>query len=171
MPTTNVPTGTIAAFAGPANKVPKDWTVCDGALYDRTQAAYKPLFEIIGTSWGGDGTNKFAVPDLRGQFLRGISDTLPVDPEKDNREHSRPDLADSGNKGNAVGSKQSYALQSHSHVYNAPIQWADGGEGFSGSGFSSNSGRGGENHTIGPNGGTSSETRPVNAYVYYMIKL
>ncbi|MDP9046888.1 MAG: phage tail protein, partial [Bacteroidota bacterium] len=109
------PSGSITAFAGPKNKIPKGWVVCDGTLFDRTKSAYAALFNAIGVSWGGDVGNKFAVPDLRGQFLRGVSDASEIDPDKDSRSKSRTDLNSSGNGGNAVGSKEKDELKTHVH--------------------------------------------------------
>src|SRR5688572_11624128 len=77
--------GTIIAFGGPKNKIPAGWVACDGALYDRTSSKFRKLFDVIGVSWGGDGANKFAVPDLRGLFLRGVSELVDFDPEKNDR--------------------------------------------------------------------------------------
>lgn len=45
------------------------WLACDGALYSVTD--YPDLFELIGFSYGGNGTNTFAVPDLRGKSPLG----------------------------------------------------------------------------------------------------
>src|ERR1700677_1760155 len=115
-----IPIGTIISFAGPLANIPKDWLLCDGALLNlEKNPEYKPLFDAIGTTWGGYG-DKFALPDLRGQFLRGVSGDSMVDPEKDIRNPSRPDLHNSGNKGNAVGSKQPDEVGSHSHNVTAP---------------------------------------------------
>lgn len=67
------PTGTIIAQMG--NNAPAGYINCDGATYQI--AEYKQLAEYIKTQFGsynhfgGDGENTFAVPDLRGEFLRG----------------------------------------------------------------------------------------------------
>jgi microcystin-dependent protein len=45
---------------------PLNWMVCDGRLLDIQQ--YSPLFQLIGTTYGGDGNVKFAIPDLRGRL-------------------------------------------------------------------------------------------------------
>jgi len=165
------PSGTIMAFAGPHTKVPAGWVVCDGKLYNRSEAKYKALFEAIGVSWGGDGANRFAVPDLRGVFLRGVNETASADPDADKREKSRPDLNSSGNGGNAVGSKQSDAFGSHSH--NASVSGGEFPFKQSGMGITANKGTEVQFRTlsvsVAPAGGK--ETRPKNAYVYYIIKL
>lgn len=50
----------------------------NGAAISRT--AYAALFGAIGTTYGaGDGFNTFNLPDLRGEFLRGLDDGRGVD--------------------------------------------------------------------------------------------
>lgn len=67
------PTGTIIAQMG--NSAPAGYINCDGATYNISE--YKQLAEYIKNQFGsynyfgGDGTSTFAVPDLRGEFLRG----------------------------------------------------------------------------------------------------
>jgi microcystin-dependent protein len=169
------PSGTIVSYGGTkeslANLESQGWIVCDGTLYDRTITKFQKLFGAIGTSWGGDGGNKFAVPDLRGQFLRGVSDSSTVDPDAVLRRSSRPDLNSAGNSGNAVGSKQENEIQSHNHdLTNNSAPFAAPASGM---GIQSNSGQQvifiKPSISISPYGGK--ETRPKNAYVYYIIKL
>ncbi len=47
------------------NFAPAGWQACDGTLLDISQ--YTVLFDLIGTTYGGDGQNTFAVPDMRGR--------------------------------------------------------------------------------------------------------
>ncbi len=67
------PTGTVISYMG--NNVPNGYLKCDGTTYNITD--YPKLAEQIKTEfgsynyYGGDGTTTFAVPDLRGEFLRG----------------------------------------------------------------------------------------------------
>jgi len=44
---------------------PQGWLPCDGRLLNI--AEYTPLFNLIGTRYGGNGTTTFALPDLRGK--------------------------------------------------------------------------------------------------------
>ena len=171
------PPGTILAYAGTKESLSKleaiGWAVCDGTLCDRTKPKYQRLFTAIGTSWGGDGGNQFAVPDLRGMFLRGVSDISNADPDAVTREKARPDLNSSGNGGNAVGSKQGDDVKSHSHKYldahYAEIQCGNQGL-FGNQGASdADNGRCTTEQVTFPAGG--SESRPKNVYVYYIIKL
>jgi microcystin-dependent protein len=55
--------GEIRMFGG--NFAPVGWAECDGRLLPI--AEYDALFAIIGTIYGGDGVQTFAVPDLRGR--------------------------------------------------------------------------------------------------------
>ena len=56
--------GEIRLFAG--NFAPTGWAFCDGSLQAISQNT--TLFTLIGTTYGGDGQNTFALPDLRGRF-------------------------------------------------------------------------------------------------------
>lgn len=56
--------GEIKMFAG--NFAPQDWAMCDGHLLPTSEHA--ELFALIGTTYGGDGENTFALPDLRGRI-------------------------------------------------------------------------------------------------------
>lgn len=48
------------------NFAPSGWAFCDGALMAISQNA--TLFNLIGTTYGGDGQSTFALPDLRGRL-------------------------------------------------------------------------------------------------------
>ena len=65
----DAPLGTILAFGG--TTAPAGWMLCQGQTISRT--TYAKLFAIIGTTFGtGDGSTTFNIPDLRGEFLRGV---------------------------------------------------------------------------------------------------
>jgi len=51
---------TIILFAG--NFAPKGWAFSDGSL--RSIQQNQALFSLLGTTYGGDGTSNFALPDL-----------------------------------------------------------------------------------------------------------
>jgi len=55
--------GQITLFA--FSRVPTGWFLCDGSL--KPISDYQVLFTLIGTTYGGNGTTNFAVPDLRGR--------------------------------------------------------------------------------------------------------
>ena len=55
--------GEIRMFAG--NFAPAGWMFCEGQLLAISE--YETLFNLIGTTYGGDGQSTFALPDLRGR--------------------------------------------------------------------------------------------------------
>lgn len=60
------------------NSVPTGYLAADGSAVSRT--TYNDLFTAIGTTFGvGDGSTTFNVPDLRGEFIRGIDNGRGVD--------------------------------------------------------------------------------------------
>jgi microcystin-dependent protein len=56
--------GEIRIFAG--TFAPAGWMFCEGALLPISE--YETLFNLIGTTYGGDGQETFALPDLRGRI-------------------------------------------------------------------------------------------------------
>jgi len=56
--------GEIRMFAG--NFAPVGWALCDGSQI--TISENQPLFDLIGTTYGGDGQTSFNLPDLRGRI-------------------------------------------------------------------------------------------------------
>jgi microcystin-dependent protein len=51
-------------FAG--NFAPAGWMFCEGQLLAISD--FETLFNLIGTTYGGDGQSTFALPDLRGRL-------------------------------------------------------------------------------------------------------
>jgi microcystin-dependent protein len=56
--------GEIRMFAG--NFAPVGWMLCQGQLLPISEN--ETLFNLIGTTYGGDGQETFALPDLQGRF-------------------------------------------------------------------------------------------------------
>jgi microcystin-dependent protein len=56
--------GEIRMFAG--NFAPAGWMMCEGQLLPISEN--ETLFQLIGTTYGGDGESTFALPDLRGRI-------------------------------------------------------------------------------------------------------
>ena len=56
--------GEIRMFAG--NFAPAGWLFCEGQLLPISEN--ETLFQLIGTTYGGDGQSTFALPDLRGRL-------------------------------------------------------------------------------------------------------
>ena len=61
--------GEIRMFAG--NYPPNGWAFCDGSLISISENDV--LFTLIGTTYGGDGQNTFALPDFRGRAPISVS--------------------------------------------------------------------------------------------------
>ncbi|MBE9601763.1 phage tail protein [Pedobacter sp. MC2016-24] len=60
--------GEIRIFA--ANYAPRDWAFCQGQIIQiRNNTA---LFSILGTTYGGNGTTTFMLPDFRGRVALGV---------------------------------------------------------------------------------------------------
>lgn len=167
------PSGTIEAYGGAA--APDGFLLCDGTSLLR--ASYPALFAAIGTAFGAaDGTH-FNVPDLRGRFLRGVDGGAARDPDA----AGRVVMATGGNTANNVGSVQGGQFAAHGHdIYggnsggavttpgNASSSSLSGSSGAGGLAYITNAPVGG-NAYIKTQGGN--ETRPINAYVTYIIKI
>src|SRR5262249_32953921 len=121
-------------------------------------------------------------PDLRGRFLRGRDGGATRDPDRT----SRTAMATGGNTGDNVGSIQADALQGHdrnidmqngsAQALNSSLATGSNING-TGAGFSGGTGNAAQVQTkdflAKGSYGTpriSSETRPVNAYVNFIIK-
>jgi microcystin-dependent protein len=150
----STPAGAVMAFA--MNSAPAGWLAANGSNVSRS--TYAALFAAIGTTYGaGDGSTTFALPDLRGIFVRG-SDSQTI----------------SGTTYSATfAAKQQDAFQSHWHATQHTIS-ASGSSGSgslaSGSGWGVTSVRAAT--TDGANGTprTASETRPANIALLYCVK-
>lgn len=157
-----IPSGTIFYHGGV--NAPSGYLVCNGAQYQTSQ--YPELFAAIGYSFGGGG-GAFAVPDLRGMFVRGYDAGRGVDP------------------GRAFGSYQADTFKSHGHLFD-DIRWAeiDGAYSYNdpmlgniavGPGAGSNRGTDYDNGVHFTRHGTyatgDSETRPKNIALLPIIKI
>lgn len=59
--------GEIRLFA--ASFAPKTWSYCDGSII--AISSNTALYSILGTTYGGNGVQTFALPDLRGRTAIG----------------------------------------------------------------------------------------------------
>ena len=136
-----VPVGTIITVA--KNTAPTEYLKANGALVSRT--VYSALFAEIGTTFGaGDGSTTFALPDLRGEFIRGWDDGRGID------------------VGRVFGSFQADELKSHSHTYTVSnyAKLIDVSNGY-----------GTRSQSVTDTGLTGgAETRPRNIALLYCIK-
>ncbi|MDR1455603.1 MAG: tail fiber protein [Tannerella sp.] len=63
--------GTVKMWAGQVSKIPSGFMLCNG---DELQVAdYPELFNALGSVFGGNGSNTFGLPDLRGRFVAGYN--------------------------------------------------------------------------------------------------
>src|SRR5450432_306270 len=56
--------GEIRMFGG--NFAPAGWMFCEGQLLPISE--FETLFNLIGTTYGGDGQSTFALPDMQGRI-------------------------------------------------------------------------------------------------------
>ena len=66
--------GEIRMFAG--NFAPAGWSFCNGALIPIDQNP--TLFQLIGTTYGGDGQNNFALPNLQSRVPMHVGPGFPL---------------------------------------------------------------------------------------------
>lgn len=183
------PTGAVCTFAGAT--VPTGWLKCNGALLSRT--TYASLFAVIGTTYGaGDGSTTFALPDLRGEFVRGFDDARGVDTGRalgsaqagQNLSHTHTEQGAGGHGHTAWSDSQG----AHSHVFESLPRMSDTDRGAGNASLWSIDGTttqttsiagahthgvgidpvGNHTHTIDASGG--SESRPRNIAMHYIIK-
>ena len=158
--------GTISAYGG--NTAPTGWLLCDGTAVSQT--TYADLFAVIGCNFGCSGGN-FNLPDLRGRFLRGRDGGAGRDPDSG----TRTAMSTGGNTADNVGSLQVDGFQGHFHSMNfylLPVV-SSGTYGFGGGGQSiATASPTSSPVSDGSNGipRITSETRPVNAYVNWIVK-
>lgn len=150
-----IPTGFICA-AGAVGSY-DFWLPCDGKAVSRT--SYAKLFSVIGTTYGaGDGATTFNVPDLRGEFLRGLDQGRGVD------------------SGRTVGSRQGDAMRNITGQFGAINYWDTSGVFTTGNprGIGGTSGRNPDsqiNFDISRQVPTANEFRPRNVAVPYYIHI
>jgi microcystin-dependent protein len=89
-----VPEGVVVWFA--SSSPPRGYLICDGRGVSRI--IYPALFAVIGTTFGAPSTTTFNLPDLRGEFIRGIDGGRGVD------------------TGRVFGTLQPDAFQTHNHT-------------------------------------------------------
>lgn len=148
-PANAVPIGAVNTFA--MNSAPSGWLSCDGSAVSRT--TYSGLFSAVGTTYGtGDGSTTFNLPDLRGEFVRGLDNGRGVD------------------SGRTLGSAQADEFKSHKHDMYVDATTAGDNLTITNS---AGTDEGGLASTIGKpwmveTGGT--ETRPRNIALLYCIK-
>jgi microcystin-dependent protein len=134
--------GEIRLFAG--NFAPAGWMFCEGQLLPISEN--ETLFNLVGTTYGGDGQSTFALPDMRGRipihmgggFLLAETGGVETVTLTVNQipSHSHPVLA-SGNSGSANSAQgnvtaqdtlvQVYRAQPPNQNFNAQAVGSTGG--------------------------------------------
>lgn len=66
--------GEIKMFGG--NYAPLGWAFCNGQILPISE--YEALYGLIGTTYGGDGVQTFALPDLRGRLPVHTDAAMPM---------------------------------------------------------------------------------------------
>lgn len=112
--------GEIRMFAG--SFAPAGWMFCEGQLLPISEN--EVLFNLVGTTYGGDGQETFALPDLRGR--------LPLHPSNDFQ------LAESGGVEQVTLTVQN--IPSHRHFVSASADRATPAGGVSPTGALANTG-------------------------------
>jgi microcystin-dependent protein len=140
------------------------WMLCDGRFLGVAQCP--ELFGALGYTYGegqdARGQKTFRIPDYRGLFLRGVDDGAQMDPDASQRVGPQGHGTDAG-----IGSLQCDALQTHTHQYNAVQTATPAKEGQAGAFTTSAVATSPPNK---PARISSSETRPRNVAVNYVIK-
>lgn len=159
------PKGSIIMW--PTGTAPTQWLICDGSAISRT--TYADLFAVISDDYGnGDGSTTFNLPDLRGQFVRGVDNTAGTDPDA----ASRTDRGD-GTTGDNVGTKQAGQNASHTHTQNNGTLVVRRTGGAIGSENISVGGPGSGNSntfTLSNASSGGNEARPTNVALNFIIK-
>lgn len=166
------PIGTIMAYAGDLKKLKgSGWLHCDGDIVYHSQ--YPDLVERLGAIYGGDGVNDARLPDLRGQFLRGVDQGTGTDPETKFRYSPvDPKASYAG-----VGSVQESSIQNHAHRWDhffnsitdqgndITVHTPAVGKYGNFPAVATN-----EDGGVKPNVSDGKETRPKNVAVYWIIR-
>jgi microcystin-dependent protein len=97
--------GEIRMFGG--NFAPAGWSFCDGSSLSISEN--EVLFQLIGTTYGGDGQSTFNVPDLRGR--------VPV--------HQGTGAGGNYQTGQTGGAEQVTLTSQQLPVHNHPLQAAN----------------------------------------------
>ena len=158
------PAGTVIYTA--RSTAPTGYLKANGAAVSRT--TYATLFSAIGTTYGGgDGSTTFNLPDLRGEFVRGLDDGRGVDTSR-TLGSSQGDATALPNNAFTTSNPGNH---NHSYRNTASDNIAGVGDNrgyISSSGTGSSTGAAGSHtHTIG---GGDIETRPRNVALLACIK-
>lgn len=168
--------GTILAFAGETDNIPEaeGWMPCDGRPLPRLR--YPKLFEAIGTMWGSHNEDTFNLPDLRGQFLRGVDAGRGTDPDKNRRlgtfqdwATGRPRTAFTASNDGGHNHGGGYKVISDGNSTPSGMDGTRGEINCKTSTAIPEGTAGKHNHKV--EGGGDAETRPANMAVHFIIRV
>lgn len=173
---TGCPIGGGFIWYGLPDKIPSNCRICDNSTL--AISSFAKLYENLDGAWGESGAN-MNLPDLRGRFPRGVDGGAGNDPDIAGR--TGPNTGQ--NTADAVGSVQNDAMQNHSHQFNMGYSYDRAGN----SQIISSSNTSNGSTTYDPNNGfstmstvsktgfgtlrLSTESRPKNANVYFVIRV
>jgi microcystin-dependent protein len=170
-----VPTGSVHMMA--TTTVPSGYLKCNGQAVSRT--TFAALFAVIGETWGeGDGTTTFNVPEMRGEFVRGLDDGRGVDSGRNIKNHQGDQ-----NRQHSHSTSVTSTVNDPGHIHQVQYSNSDSGDGVieeSGTGLS------GQEPTLSATTGitvnttvtvqndpsvqSQVEARPRNVAMLYVIK-
>lgn len=187
-----VPPGAVLGYVGGFGNIPPKWLACDGSEVSKTQ--YNDLWNVIGNTFGtASSSSYFRLPDLRYQFVRGSHPTnyavgsSQTDSVKKHKHNLTMDFAGKHNHSmdtagrhihnistNATavsGANRQYSPNGNQGIFPQTINTATVSMGYAGSHVHNIHSAGSHVHTINMgNYGNTSETRPQNVSLTYIIK-
>lgn len=120
--------GEIRMFGG--DYAPAGWMFCNGALLPIS--GNEALFNLIGTTYGGDGQSTFALPDLRGRVpvhqgngftlaeMAGVEDVTLTTPEIPMHTHALQGSSGTANSPNASNNVLARSPQVKAFINGSP---------------------------------------------------
>ena len=108
--------GTVMTTAFPF--APRGWALCQGQLLSIAQNT--ALFSLLGTTYGGDGMNTFALPDLRGRMAMGFGNGPGLTPRVQGEKAGTESYTGQGTASGAVTIGVAN-LPSHTHTASAAL--------------------------------------------------
>ena len=163
-----------AVLASASTIIYTGYLECDGSLLSRT--VFAALFAVIGTIYGvGDGSTTFAIPDLRGEFIRGFDNGRGVDSGRaigttqadDNKAHTHPNSTSNNDTHNhTLKLRAEHGTGNGTYVEGVDSAFPNDNNAVSTTIVSDT-----HNHTTyTPSGGGGAEARPRNIAMMYCIK-
>lgn len=120
--------GEIRMFGG--NFAPAGWAFCEGQLMAISEN--ETLFNLIGTTYGGDGQSTFGMPDLRGRIpvhqgnafiiggAGGVETVTLTANQMPTHGHPAQASADQGTQGNPAGNVLSNSQGAKPYIEDVP---------------------------------------------------